>query len=253
MVKEKDLNSIQKFGGIEGIAEALGSDLEKGIPGHEQDLLSHRVAHTLSTTQTTALGYFQLLPKSCNNYTILLLFVYAVLSLGFGIKEEGMKTGWYEGVIIILVTFIIVVVDSLREFQLVHSRKISEKQKPLGMQRMMVDVVRGGCFKQIFICDVLIGDTVHLKRDHIVPADGLFISNNGFLKVDDDSESIIDDKNPLLFYGAKVTDGTCMLVASVGMDTTWGNLMNQVTNDPAKTSLPAQLDKLNDAPKLLGL
>ena len=44
-----------------------------------------------------------------------------------------------------------------------------------------------------------------------------------------------------------------MLVASVGMDTTWGNLMNQVTNDPDKTSLPAQLDKLNDAPKLPGL
>ena len=44
-----------------------------------------------------------------------------------------------------------------------------------------------------------------------------------------------------------------MLVVSVGMDTTWGNLMNQVTNDPDKTSLPAQLDKLNDAPKLLGL
>ena len=50
MVKEKDLNSIQKFGGIEGIAEALGSDLEKGIPGHEQDLLSHRIAHSLHNT-----------------------------------------------------------------------------------------------------------------------------------------------------------------------------------------------------------
>ncbi|KAK7837056.1 calcium-transporting atpase 12 [Quercus suber] len=222
MAKEKDLNSIQKFGGIEGIAEALGSDLEKGIPGHEQDLLSHRIAHTLSTTETTALDYFQFLAKSCNNYTILLLFVSAVLSLGFGIKEEGMKTGWYEGVIIILVAFIIVVVDSL---PCTFTKDIRKAETPLGMQRMMVDVVRGGCFKQIFICDVLIGDIVHLKRDHIVPADGLFISNNGFLKMDDDSESIIDDKNAFHFYGAKVTDGTCrMLVASVGMDTTWDNV-----------------------------
>jgi hypothetical protein len=31
MVKEKDLDSIQMFGGVQVIAEALGTDLEKGI------------------------------------------------------------------------------------------------------------------------------------------------------------------------------------------------------------------------------
>ena len=31
MVKEKDLNSIQNFGGIEGIAEALSSEQKENV------------------------------------------------------------------------------------------------------------------------------------------------------------------------------------------------------------------------------
>uniref|UniRef100_A0A2N9IK13 Uncharacterized protein n=1 Tax=Fagus sylvatica TaxID=28930 RepID=A0A2N9IK13_FAGSY len=241
MVKEKDLDSIQMFGGVQVIAEALGTDLEKGIT-------SFRLKpKTLSTTQTTAIGFFRLLPKSCNNYTILLLLVSAVLSLGFGIKEEGLRTGWYEGVIIILAIVVLVFSDSIREYRLKHSHKMSGRQRPLGIEKMVL-VIREGDLKEVFIYDVLLGDIVFLDKDYFVPADGLFISGGGgggeFLKVDNDLESIINEENPFLFYGAQVIDGNgFMLVASVGMDTKWGDLMKQVIDAPEKTSLPAQLDK----------
>ncbi|GMY36682.1 calcium-transporting ATPase 12, plasma membrane-type-like [Fagus crenata] len=252
MVKEKNLDSIQMFGGVQVIAEALGTDLEKGIT-------SFRLKpKTLSTTQTTALGFFRFLPKSCNNYTILLLLVSAVLSLGFGIKEEGLRTGWYEGVIIILAIFVLVFSDSIREYRLKHSHKMSGRQRPLGIEKM-VPVIREGDLEEVFIYDVLLGDIVFLDRDYFVPADGLFISGGGggggeFLKVDNDSESIINEENPFLFYGAQVIDGNgFMLVASVGMDTKWGDLMKQVIDAPDKASLPAQLDKVNTDTQITGL
>ncbi|KAF3966777.1 hypothetical protein CMV_009149 [Castanea mollissima] len=139
MVKEKDLDSIHMFGGIEGIAEALGTDLKKGII----HVRSRCIACTLSTTQTSALGFLQFLLKSCNNYTILLLFVCAVLSLGFGVKAEGLRTGWYEGVIIILAIIILVVIDSLRnQCRLKHSQRMSGMHKPF-------DVIRGGSFQKV--------------------------------------------------------------------------------------------------------
>nr|XP_023887495.1 putative calcium-transporting ATPase 13, plasma membrane-type isoform X2 [Quercus suber]POE67329.1 calcium-transporting atpase 12, plasma membrane-type [Quercus suber] len=251
IVKEKDLDSIRKFGGIQGIAEALGTDLEMRII--LTDERSRCIACTESTTQTSALGFLQFLPKSCNNYIILLLFMCAALSLGFGVKEEGLRTGWYEGVIIILAIIILVVIDSLRnQRRLKHSQRMSGKHKPFELQRMMVDVIRGGRLHKVIIGDVLIGDLVCLERGYIVPADGLFIGES--LKLDDDLESTINEENPFLFYGAKVIDGKgCMLVASVGTNTRLGDLMKQVTNVPEKTPLPAQIDKVNKGTQIFGL
>ena len=252
LVKKKNLDSIHEFGGLQVIAEALGTNLETGIT--PADVRSRCIAYTPSTTQTSALGFLQFLPKSCNNYTILLLFVCAALSLGFGVKEEGLRTGWYEGVIIILAIIILVVIDSLRnQRQLKQSQRMSGKHKPFEFQRMMVDVIRGGCLHKVVIGDVLIGDLVRLEKGYIVPVDGLFIDGES-LKLDDDLESTINEENPFLFYGAKVIDGKGrMLVASVGMNTRLGDLMKQVTHVPEKTPLPAQIDKVNKGTQIFGL
>ena len=255
MVREKDLDSVQNFGGSQGIAEALDTDLEKGISGHEQDLSCRSIARTLSITQTTTLGFFQFLPKSCNNYTNLLLLVSVVLSLGFGIKEKGMRTGWYEGAIIILAIIVVVVAHSIREYRLKHSKKMSRRQRPLEIQQMRVDVIRGGDLKKVLTCDVLLGDIVCLEKGNFVPPDGLFISGELIIEVDGDLESIINDHNPFLFYGAKVTNGTGrMIVTSESMDTTLlGDLLNQVAYALDKTPLPAQLDKVNTGTQITGL
>ncbi|KAG6695535.1 hypothetical protein I3842_09G102700 [Carya illinoinensis] len=255
MVKDKDMDSLQKFGGIQGIAEALDTSLENGIPGNEEDLRSRRITSTiLATTQTPARSFLQILLKSCNSYIIFLLFVSAVLSLGFGIKEEGNRTGWYEGFIILLAIVVLVVVPALRDFWLKHSQTMTctGNQKALEMWEN-VDVFRGGCQQKLSIRNVLLGDIICLERDYLVPADGLFISS-GFLKLNDGSEFIVDKKNPFLFYGAKVTEGTGrMLVTAVGMDTTWGHLMKQGTHAPKNTPLPAELDKVNSGIQITGL
>ena len=52
---EEELDSMQKVGVIQEIAEVLDTDLEKGIfPGLELDLCSQRMANTLSPTQAPA-------------------------------------------------------------------------------------------------------------------------------------------------------------------------------------------------------
>ena len=52
---EEELDSMQKVGVIQEIAEALDTDLEKGIfPGLELDLCSQHMANTLSPTQALA-------------------------------------------------------------------------------------------------------------------------------------------------------------------------------------------------------
>ncbi|XP_041025279.1 putative calcium-transporting ATPase 13, plasma membrane-type [Juglans microcarpa x Juglans regia] len=243
IVTEKDLRSLQKFGGVQGIAKALNTDLQNGIPGDETP------AHY---------RFFQFNLKYWNRYIIVLLSLSAVLSLVFGIVEEGPKTGWYEGAIIIFAILILEVAPSVRNFCLELSWKILEKQKPLEMQPLEVNVFRRGCVQKISICKVLLGDIVCLDGEYnLVPANGLFISGES-LKLDGELQTIINDENPFMLCGAKVIDGSGrMLVTSVGMDTTWGgdHLMHFISDHatPFKTTLPAELENVSSSIQITGL
>uniref|UniRef100_A0A7N2LSR9 Cation-transporting P-type ATPase C-terminal domain-containing protein n=1 Tax=Quercus lobata TaxID=97700 RepID=A0A7N2LSR9_QUELO len=256
MVKEKNFDSIQNFGGIQRIAEALGTDLEKGIPGLKQDPCTQRIDianSSPSITQAPARGFFKSLLKTCNDWIVFLLFVYAMLLLGFGIVMKSPKD-WHKGVITILFIMVLVVIHSLRELWLERSRQMSRRQSTSEMHQVEVEVIRGGSSQKVFISDVLLGDIVCLERGSLVPADGLLVSGE-YIKLDDDLDSIINNENPFLFYGPKVIDGKGrMLVTSVGMNTTLGDLLNKVTYGPLnKTPLPVQLDKLNTSIQITGL
>ena len=256
MVKE-NFDSIQNFGGIQRIVEALGTDLEKGIPGLTQDPCSQRIDianSSPSLTQAPARGCFKSLLKTCNDWIVFLLFVYAILLLGFGIVMKSPKD-WHNGVITILFIMVLVVIHSLRELWLERSRQMSRRQNTSEMHQVEVEVIRGGSSQKVSISDVLLGDIVCLERGSLVPADGLLVSGE-YIKLDDDLDSIINNENPFLFYGPKVIDGKGrMLVTSVGMNTTiLGDLLNKVTYGALnKTPLPVQLDKLNTGIQITGL
>ncbi|KAL5836451.1 hypothetical protein ACOSQ4_015948 [Xanthoceras sorbifolium] len=246
IVKAKDFGSLQRFGGIQGIAEALDTDLQKGIPGDEEDLRSRCIINTLLKAEAPARGFFKSLLKSGNSYIILLLCVSAAMSIGFRIKEKSMRTGWQQGFLIILAIIILVVVSLGRHFLHKHSEEHNL------LRKMEVDVLRGGNLQKRSISGVVNGDIVLLSRGHHVPGDGLFISGE-CLELDV-SLSTIDEHNPFLYYGAKVINGYgWMLVTSVGMNTALGEMMSQVTQAPNKIKLPSQIDKVSIITQIIGL
>ncbi|KAH7545344.1 hypothetical protein FEM48_Zijuj01G0083700 [Ziziphus jujuba var. spinosa] len=264
IVKEKDIDSLQSFGGVGGIAEALCTDLELGIhiPGDNEESTStspelpyareSAEAAQLSTTQATR-GLFRLLKKYCSNCNILLLSLCAALSIGFGIKEEGWKTGWYEGAIITVAIFILILAPSIRDFiRQRRSQRLSETHKPIDETGF---VIRGGCRKELSISNIVVGDVVCLTSGSPIPGDGLFIvSDNEVLVIEDGLESTVDEKSPFLFYGAKVVNGSGrMLITSVGMETVLGEMMSKVSNTHSKNPLPAQLEKVGTTTQIAGL
>ena len=189
------------------------------------------------------------------SWIIFLLFVYAMLLLGFGIVMKS-PNDWHKGVITILFIMVLVVIHSLRELWLERSRQMSRRQNTSEMHQVEVEVevIREGSSQKVSISDVLLDDIVCLERGSLVPADGLLVSGE-YIKLDDDLDSTINNENPFLFYGPKVTDGKGrMLVTSVGMNTTLGDLLNKVTYGALnKTPLPVQLDKLNTGIQITGL
>ncbi|KAL5575867.1 hypothetical protein UlMin_017566 [Ulmus minor] len=259
IVRTRDLDSLHKFGGVQGIAQALNTDLDGGIPDDEQDLPCRCGATALSKpqsiTEAPAPGFFGSILGCCNSCTILLLSLAAVLSIGFGIKEEGLKTGWYEGVVIIIAIIILVAAPGIRGLWLKHSKKLfsKKKQRMENSGHMVVDVLRAKTPKQISIPEIVLGDIVCLESGSFVHVDGLFISGE-FLVVHDGLEATVDEKAPFLFHGSKVTNGNGrMLVTSIGMDTELGELMSKAVHSPSRTSLPTQLDKLRMFQQIAGL
>ena len=225
--------------GVQGVAEALGTDLENGLPCDEEHLRFQRQASTFSLTPTPTPGFFKRILKACNDCTVWLLFLAAGLSIFFGIN--GMTDGLLYGFITISVIIVIVV------------QNMSGKQQPSEMPRKVI-VKRGGHEKEVSSSDVLVGDIVSLERDCLVPADGLFVKSGESLRLELDDGSTIDANKPFMLYGAKVTGGSGgMLVTSVGTDTTLGQLMTQVTRPPGMTPLPAELDKVNNILHVVGL
>lgn len=258
MVLEKDVVDLRRLGGVEGIANALKTDLEKGINSHDEEVRRRREMFGANKYQKPPpKGLLLFVMDAFKDYTILILLICAALALGFGIKEHGVLEGWYEGGSIFVAVFVVVVVSAVSNFK--QERQFDKLSKL--SNNIKVDVLRDARRYKISIFDIVVGDVIFLNIGDQVPADGLFLAGHS-LQIDESSMTGESDHvevdstvNPFLFSGSKVVDGYArMLVTSVGMNTAWGEMMSSISGDSTdRTPLQARLDKLTTSIGKIGL
>nr|POF27276.1 calcium-transporting atpase 12, plasma membrane-type [Quercus suber] len=247
-VRDKNFESLSQFGGVKEVALILQTNVTGGIHGDEADLIHRQNVFGANKYQKPpAKKFLRFVYEALKDTTILILLACAVLSLAFGIKQHGWKDGWYDGGSIIVAVFLVVAVSAVSDFkQSRQFQKLSTKSSDV-----KVEVVRDGRRQPISIFDVVVGDIVCLKIGDQIPADGFFLEGHS-LKLDEssmtgESDHIqIDEGNPFILSGTKVTDGFgFMLVTSVGMNTLWGEMMSSINRDSnEETPLQARLNKL---------
>jgi Ca2+-transporting ATPase len=258
LVKKKDLDQLENFGGIVGIASAIGTDIDGGIYGGPEDIDRRQQAFGSNTyKKPPTKGFFHFVVEAFKDLTIAILLGCAALSLGFGIKEHGLKEGWYDGGSIFVAVFLIIAVSAISNYR--QNRQFDKLSKI--SNNIQIDVVRSGRRQEVSIFELVVGDVVCLKIGDQVPADGLFIDGHS-LEIDESSMTGESDhveinhkKNPFLVSGTKVADGYGqMLVTSVGMNTTWGEMMSHISRDTnEQTPLQARLNKLTSSIGKVGL
>ncbi|XVF63030.1 hypothetical protein PTKIN_Ptkin09bG0056000 [Pterospermum kingtungense] len=258
LVKHKNIERLQKHDGVDGVASALGTDTKVGISGNAEDIACRHEAYGSNTyKKPPTKGFFHFVVEAFKDLTIMILLGCAALSLGFGIKEHGPKEGWYDGGSIFVAVFLVIAVSAISNYR--QNRQFDKLSKV--SDNIQIDVVRGGRRQQISIFDIVVGDIVCLKIGDQVPADGLFLDGHS-LSVDESSMTGESDhvevnrtQNPFLFSGTKVADGYArMLVTSVGMNTTWGQMMSQISRDTnEQTPLQTRLNKLTSSIGKVGL
>jgi len=258
LMRERNLQPLSQFGGIKRLALALGTDTSLGVSSKTEDIEVRKEAFGSNVYEKPPKKKFlSFVIEALKDTTIIILFVCAVLSLGFGVKQHGLKEGWYDGGSIIIAIILVVSVSALSNFK--QSRqfdKISKKSSYI-----QVESLRDGRRQHVSIFDVVVGDIVFLKIGDQVPADGLFLDGHS-LKVDESSMTgesdhidIDEANNPFLISGTKVTDGYGrMVVTSVGMNTSWGQMMSSVSRDlDEETPLQRRLNKLTSYIGKVGL
>ncbi|XP_048140514.1 putative calcium-transporting ATPase 13, plasma membrane-type [Rhodamnia argentea] len=258
LVKDKDLGHLQEFGGVMKVASALETDVSAGIRGDPDDISRRQDAFGVNSyKKPPAKGFFHFMFEAFKDLMIMIHLVCAGLSLGFGIKENGVKEGWYDGGSIFVAVFLVITVSAVSNY--CRNRQFEKLSRV--SSNILIDVIRKGHRQRVSMFEILVGDVVCLKIGDQVPADGLFVDGHS-LQVDEssitgesDHVEVNRNENPFLFSGTKVADGYAqMLVTSVGMNTTWGEMMSTISRDDSEqTPLQARLNKLTSSIGKVGL
>lgn len=252
MTRDHDFISLESYGGVEGLAGVLKTNLEKGI-GDDDDVLKRQNAFGFNTyPRKKGRSFLNFVRDACQDTTLIILIVAAAASLGLGIKSEGIKEGWYDGGSIAMAVLIVIIVTAVSDYkQSLQFQNLNEEK-----QNIRLEAVRGGRRVLISIFDIVVGDVIPLKIGDQVPADGILISGHS-LAIDESSmtgESKIVNKSsnaPFLMSGCKVADGYgTMLVTSVGINTEWGLLMASISEDTGEET-PLQV-RLNGVATFIG-
>ncbi|GKV43766.1 hypothetical protein SLEP1_g51018 [Rubroshorea leprosula] len=221
LVKEKNLGELEKHGGINGIAFGFNT--------------------------YNKLSFYPFVVGAFKDLNVLILLACAALSLGFGIKGHGLREGWIECGSIFVAAFLVIAISAISNYR--ETRQF-EKMSPIS-NNTEIDVIRGGQQKKVQIFDLFVGDIVCLKIGDKVPADGLFVPGYS-LQVVESSMTGKDDhdeenlrQNPFMVSGTKVANADArMLVTSVGMNTTWKQMMSKKSVENDHTPLQIKVKKL---------
>nr|POE67945.1 calcium-transporting atpase 12, plasma membrane-type [Quercus suber] len=258
LVEEKKIESLQNIGGVSKVASTLETNVECGIQGDVEDIARRHEAFGSNKYRTPPTkSFFHFVVKEFKDHSILINLGSAASSLAFGIKENGIKQGWYDGGSIFVALFLVIVVSAIFHFR---QNKQFDKLTEVS-NNIQIDVVRARRRQQISIFEIVVGDVIFLKIGDQVPADGLFLDGHS-LQVDESSMTGESDRvevncsHPFLLSGTKVIDGTArMLVTSVGMNTKWGEMMSLISsrNTNHQTPLQIRLKELTSSIGKLGL
>jgi P-type Ca2+ transporter type 2C len=175
LVKEKRIKDLHNLGGASGLITKLKSDSNNGVCSDNDQIRSRKETFGTNTyPKKKPKGFFVHVWDALKDPFLLVLAGCAAVSLGFGIKEHGIKNGWYDGVSIFLAVFLVTIVSAVSNYK--QSKRFDKLASEC--DNITVAVVRGGRRQEISIFEVVVGDVVLLNIGDQVPADGVFIEGH---------------------------------------------------------------------------
>ncbi|XP_024192500.1 calcium-transporting ATPase 10, plasma membrane-type isoform X2 [Rosa chinensis] len=244
LTRSSDVDALQQYGGKEGLADLLKTDLDKGIGG--DDLLKRTIKFGSNIyPPKTAMSHWTCLREALYNFTRIVLVIAFMGSVVMGILEETKKLGWHDVFSVAIAAAMFILITVLSEY--IQARQFQHMIIREEIRNIKLKVIRAGRQVVVSNCDIVVGDVLPLKTGDEVPADGILIRGRS-LAIDKSrvtGESKIfhkDSRNPFLRSGWKVEHGSAtMLVTGVGKCTESGILRANTYSKDTENKTPLQV------------
>ncbi len=241
--EEGTVNKLRgEYGGVQGLANLLGSDSKRGLPDDESELKERRKYYgDNQLPPKPSVSFCSLLLEALSDPTILVLITCALISISSGIYEAVVhddKLQWIEGVSLIVTIIIVVFVASLTNY---YKEKQFRKLIVVA-QDTYVQVLRGGELTTLHVHEICVGDVIYVSQGNLLAADGVLIDSHG-LQLDEAAltgETGLVPKDstyhPFLLAGTKIMEGSgSMLVLAVGINSQTGIISRLSSKDDTES------------------
>ncbi|GAM26529.1 hypothetical protein SAMD00019534_097040 [Acytostelium subglobosum LB1] len=249
----KNPELLKELGGRDGLAIKLRTSVTNGLPNEYNSTEAARVQkfgkNILPPPPHTPL--YSIILDALKDHILILLIVAAVVSIVLGAipyTTDDPKTGWIDGVAILVAVIIVVAVTSFNDFKnQARFRDLNEKTSD-----KQIKAIRSGEQCQISIFDVRVGDILVVDTGDIVCADGVYVDGHS---ISCDESSITGESNPIkkgndghdpfFISGSQVLEGFGkMMVTAVGVNSFNGKTMMSLRVESEDTPLQKKLAHL---------
>eukprot|EP00727_Mastigamoeba_balamuthi_P001904 m51a1_g11710 hypothetical protein (1022) ;mRNA; f:62535-66059 len=256
-------DKLASLGGVGGVCQSLGVDPQSGVMAATEGVAARVTAFGDNRLpKRDHKGFFSFFFEAIQDKVLIILIIAAIVSLVLGAvvrdpyesEEDTRKTGWIEGLAILVAVFVVSAVSAGNDYSKDLKFRKLEEQKDDRHVKIRRD---GGQEALLSVFDLVVGDIVLLETGDFTPADMLLITGRG-LSIDEstltgepDSIKKEEQKDPFLMSGCKVMAGTgeCV-VCAVGVRSQWGILQMSLRDTESEggllSCLPSRKKKLKE-------
>ena len=261
LIQDKSNAQLEAWGGIDGVAKKLGSDLERGIPS-SSIAERKRVYGVNKLPVEDEVTYWKYLKEALSDKMMILLLVLGAIALiiGLSVPEQGhddvdYSKAWIDGTFIIVAVTIVILVTTINDYMKgLKFAALNEETSKCPAQ-----VLRDGVRQKIDVSELVVGDVVEFSGGTFLPSDGLFLEGQG-VSVDEaaatgenDDKKKDCEKDPFIISGTNVLAGehAKYLTVGVGVESFSGRLEMEARENGKRQATPLQ-EKLDALADLVG-
>jgi len=255
LIEEDNSNTLEKLGGVAGIAKRLHTSLDKGLPdpdpNHDERLNFYGVNKIPPKAAKT---FAELMWDAVQDETLILLIISAIVSLVLGLTFDDPSTGWIEGAAILTSVCIVVFVTAGNDY----AKERQFMRLNAQVEDFSVAVIRGGERKTVSIYSLVVGDILELSVGDILPVDGILIEGYD-IKIDESCMTGESDfikkttEKPFLLSGTKVMEGSGKyLSVAVGKNSQAGIIKSLISSGDSEEHKSVLQTKLEILAKQIG-
>ncbi|KAJ3258248.1 Calcium-transporting ATPase 10, plasma membrane-type [Boothiomyces macroporosus] len=253
LVDPKNPTLLKELGGIEGVAQKLGTDLTTGLTLIDKARTDFYGTNALPEVIPTT--FLEFIWQALQDKTLVILMIAAAVELGVGVYKsffaaDKEKLALLDGATILVAVTIVVLIGAVSDYRKqAQFRQLNDFGKSFNTNK----VIRNNNTEQVNAADLVVGDIVIIETGVVVPADGLLVSG---YNIEADESTMTGEphavkkdqvKDPFLLSGTSINNGVGkMVIIATGINSLNGKTMLALDVEPEDTPLQQKLGKLAD-------